>query len=69
MIRYDIIDRQRPGPQYQKKIIQITNFNQITETGLLYEKKFKPQISNKLQIVVRQGPRPLYEKVDGKAHR
>ena len=38
MIRYEIIDRQRPGPQYQKKIIQITNFNQITETGLLYEK-------------------------------
>ena len=38
MIRYEIIDRQRPGPQYQKKKIQITNFNQITETGLLYEK-------------------------------
>ena len=35
------------------------------ETGILYEKNS----NHKLQIVVREGPRPLYEKVDGKAHR
>ena len=72
MIIYEIIDRQRPGPLYQKKI-KITKFKQITNccqprTWNIVWKNFKSQISNNLHIVVRQGHWPLYEKVDGKAH-
>ena len=62
MITYEIIDRQR-------KKIQIKNFNQITNCCQPRNWEIVWKISNKLQIVFRQGPRPLYEKVDGKAHR